>query len=168
MGRGLVRSLVQALDDESCLVRAAACRALVAVALDSGAAPGAAEAGLVGVGVAERRRRGWWYRVVAGEVLHRISRARPSTVSTACRRVNSQGALACSSAAPSARVVWMDASRKGLAVAAALQAVAGIFRNCRIAFQTGTQGAARRADEALENAAAAALIRALAGTRAGA
>ncbi len=130
VGRAAIRSVVQALDDHSPLVRAAASRALVSVALDAGSA--AAEPPRL-AGPAPSRS---WHAVVVSEVLERIGRAAPQPPTTVCHEPGNLGV----EAAGDAGKVWMDASRiggtgcQGIAVSNALHTLTAIFRNHRLVF----------------------------------
>jgi len=164
VGRAVVRSIVQALDDHSPLVRAAASRALVSVALhaSSGHAAGQRTAAATPAGPAP------WHGAVVGEVLQRIGRAAPPAPTTVCHDPGKRGV----EAAGDAGKVWMDASRvggsgcKGIAVSHALQSLCAIFRGRRLAF--GPEGTAREQKgsktetEVLEKEAAQAILRGLA------
>jgi hypothetical protein len=130
VGRAVIRSVVQALDDHSPLVRAAASRALVSVALEACSAT--AEPPRF-AGPAPSRS---WHAVVVSEVLERIRRATPQPPTTVSHEPGNPGV----EAAGDAGKVWMDASRiggtgcQGIAVSNALHALTAIFRNRRLVF----------------------------------
>ena len=143
VGASMIRSLVQALDDEAAVVRAAASRALVEVALDQGleqkvSDDGGLESGDRGAG------RGLWHSVVVGELLQRIARAGPRAISTV--KDGPAARLLPAASGDVGALVWMDASAGGVSTAASLQCLIRIFRDCRLDIHGGEGGGGREGE----------------------